>query len=142
MRIVNVYGEPLVWTAGKTPLRTVMSFLNLTKYPPSADFLLLTLGLGAWLLVAFERMPRTATQWLVVFGSVPLFFYILHLYLLHILNRLSGLFWQPGESGFVSVPSVAAVWLLALTVAIPCWFACAWFARRKSASGQWWMRYL
>ena len=140
LRSINHYGEPLPWVSGEDALRTAMGFLNLTKYPPSASFLLLTLGLGAFLLALFERLPRAAVAWLVVFGSAPLFFYILHLYLLHGVNRLAGALAQ--QNGLVSVPSVTAVWLLAAAVAVPCWFACRWFARHKRASNRWWMRYL
>jgi len=142
LRTINVYGEPLRWAAGEASLATLMSFLNLTKYPPSADFLLLTIGAGALLLLALERAPRGVTGWLVVFGSAPLFFYILHLYLLHLLNLLAGQVWAPAGAGFVSVPNVASVWLLSAAVAVPCWFACRWFAKRKRVSNVWWMRYL
>lgn len=142
LRAINAYGEPVAWVGGETSLRTMMSFLNLTKYPPSADFLLLTLGVGAWLLAAFERMPLRATSWLVVFGAASLFFYILHLYLLHALNHVSATFWASGESRFVSAPSVAAVWVLAVAVALPCWFACRWFVGLKRASNAQWLRYL
>ncbi len=142
LRCINLYGEPLAWTIGATPLRTVMSFLNLTKYPPSADFLLLTLGAGALLLAGLEQLPRRATGWLVVFGAAPLFFYLMHLYLLHVLNRIAGLWLQPEQAGLLSVSGIAWLWLLAAVVALPCWFACRWFARRKRASGHAWMRYL
>lgn len=142
LRTINLYGEPLRWVAGETPLASLMSFLNLTKYPPSADFLLLTLGVGAVLLAAFERLPRGATGWLVIFGAAPLFFYILHLYLLHLLNLLAGQVWAASGAGLVSVPDIASVWMLSAAVAIPCWFACRWFATRKRASTMWWMRYL
>lgn len=142
LRAINVYGEPLRWTAGETPTMTVMSFLNVTKYPPSAAFLLLTLGIGAWLLVLFERVPRVRLDWLLIFGAVPLFFYILHLYLLHLLNLAASLIWPKSAAGFVSVPNIGFVWLLAIAIAIPCWFACRWFGERKRASRAWWMRYL
>ncbi len=142
LRLVNVYGEPLPWSQGSDAVRTAMSFFNLTKYPPSADFLLLTLGAGSILLAAFERLSNPVRTILVTFGSVPLFFYILHLYTLHLLNRLAATIWPAGETGFVSVPGVGWIWLLAVAVAIPCWFACRWFAARKRASTKWWMRYL
>ena len=142
LRAINVYGEPLRWTAGETPIMTVMSFLNVTKYPPSAAFLLLTLGIGAWLLVLFERVPRVRLDWLLIFGTAPLFFYILHLYLLHLLNLAASLIWPKSSAGFVSVPNIGFVWLLAIAIAVPCWFACRWFGERKRASRAWWMRYL
>lgn len=142
LRSVNIYGEPLPWSVGDSALRTAMSFFNLTKYPPSADFLLLTLGIGALMLAGFNHLSPIARRILLTFGSVPLFFYIFHLYLLHLLNRLAAMIWPAGDTGFVSVPGVGWVWLLAGIVAIPCWFACRWFAARKRASNQWWMRYL
>ncbi|NWN33742.1 hypothetical protein GY663_31685, partial [Klebsiella michiganensis] len=80
---------PVAWQVGPDGLHTVMGFLNLTKYPPSADFLLLTLGCGALLLAALERLPTRPVAVLAVFGSVPLFFYIFHLYLLHAINRIA-----------------------------------------------------
>ncbi len=140
LRAANGYGEPAPWQAGNTWLMTAMSFLNLTKYPPSADFLLLTLGTGAWLLLALEKLPARPVATLAVFGAAPLFFYILHLYLLHTLNRIAAV--VLGADGLVSLPNVGTLWLMAAVVAAPCWFACRRFAAIKRASGAWWMRYL
>ena len=140
LRLVNGYGETQSWQAMDGALPTVMSFLNLTKYPPSADFLLLTLGCGAWLLAAFERLPERAVATLAIFGSAPLFFYVLHLYLLHGLNRTAAAL--AGSTGLISLPNVASLWLLAALVAVPCWFACRSFAAVKRRSPAWWMRYL
>ncbi|MFC4255220.1 DUF1624 domain-containing protein [Altererythrobacter xixiisoli] len=140
LRTINLYGEPTPWVAGETGLQTLMSFLNVTKYPPSADFLLLTLGCGALLLRGLEGLPGRLPALLSVFGSAPLFFYILHLYLLHALNRLWGL--ATGATELVSLPNVAAIWLMAALVAIPCWFACRRFAAAKHTSSAWWMKYL
>ncbi|MNR76100.1 hypothetical protein D3C72_67550 [compost metagenome] len=142
LRVGNVYGEPVPWEMKEDLLHTIMSFLNLTKYPPSADFLLLTLGCGCILLCVLERLPQIAIGWLLAFGAAPLFFYILHLYLLHGLNRISASLLAPGQSGLISVPSVAYVWLLAALVAVPCWSACRYFAQKKRNSSAWWMRYL
>jgi uncharacterized membrane protein len=140
LRTVNIYGDPTPWQVGSDGLRTAMGFLNLTKYPPSADFLLLTLGVGALLLAAFEKLPARPIAVLAVFGAAPLFFYLLHLYLLHAINRIAGL--ATGAEGLVSLPNVASLWLVAAVVAVPCWFACRWFGGVKRASGAWWMRYL
>ncbi len=140
LRTINGYGDPTPWQPQGSALATAMSILNLTKYPPSADFLLLTLGLGAWLLAILDGLPNRAIARLAVFGSVPLFFYILHLYLLHGLNRVAGA--VLGQDGLVSVRTVGAIWLTAALVALPCWFACRRFATIKRASDAWWMRYL
>ncbi|WP_293776466.1 heparan-alpha-glucosaminide N-acetyltransferase domain-containing protein [uncultured Oxalicibacterium sp.] len=141
LRGANGYGETQPWQAGDTFMLSLMSFFNLTKYPPSADFLLLTLGVGALLLAALERLPGTASQWLLAFGAAPLFFYILHLYFLHALNRMIGAT-LTNDSGLISVPNVPSVWLLAIIIAIPCWFACRWFARYKQTHKKWWVSYL
>lgn len=140
LRSINLYGETQPWHVMDSGTMTMMSFFNLTKYPPSADFLLLTLGCGAWLLVAFERMPGRTVAALTVLGSAPLFFYVAHLYLLHLLNRTVGAF--AGVQGWVSLPNVGSLWLLAALVAVPCWFACRKFGAAKRASDAWWMRYL
>ena len=136
LRAINIYGEPLPWTQGVTPLRTVMGFLNLTKYPPSADFLLVTLGLGLLLLAALDRAPQRLAATIAVFGAAPLFYYLLHLYILHLLNLLMG------QGAPYSLPNVASLWLLAALLAVPLWFTCRWFGGVKRASSRWWMRYL
>lgn len=141
LRMINGYGEPRAWQGGGGTLATVMSILNLTKYPPSADFLLLTGGIGLILLVAIERMSARVTTVLAVFGSAPLFFYVLHLYTLHALNIAAAL--VLGATGpLVSVPDVAWIWLVATVVAVPCWFACRSFAAFKRTRTGWWWRYL
>ena len=130
IRSINGYGEPLPWRVGATPLLTAMSFLNVTKYPPSLDFLLLTLGAGALVLAWWEGRRGGP---LAVLGGAPLFFYVVHLYVLHLL----ALAWGGGD-----VPSVAWVWAIAAGVSLPMWWATWWFAGVKRRSGAWWMRYL
>lgn len=134
MRAVNVYGDPHPWELGSSPVETAMSFLNLTKYPPSADFILLTIGTGALLLVLLEQAPGRALGWIAVFGAAPLFFYIVHLYLLHLLNLLALSSFGPNRGRLFSLPSVAALWILAGAVSAPLWFLCRWFAGVKRHS--------
>ncbi len=136
VRGVNGYGEPVAWVAGATPTLTAMSFLNVTKYPPSLDFLLLTLGVGSALLALWNgRSPR----WLAVLGSAPLFFYILHLYVLHLAHSAVG---AVTEVEAAELPSVGWIWLIAAVVLVPLWFATRSFATMKRKSDRWWMRYL
>ncbi|GAA0671868.1 DUF1624 domain-containing protein [Sphingomonas insulae] len=139
VRGLNGYGDPTPWHAGDTPLATAMSVLNVTKYPPSLDFLLLTLGVGALVLSAW---PERAGRWLAVLGSAPLFFYVVHLYVLHLVRIAAAAAVGVPTAELHDVPSVAWLWLIAALLAPPLWLATRWFARRKQASGAWWMRYL
>ena len=142
LRGINVYGEPLRWSVYPDPLHTVMSVFNLTKYPPSADFLLLTLGVGALLLAAFEVLWPRLIRLLAVYGGAPLFFYLIHLYGLHLAARACLALFGPNQGDVFGVPDVGWVWAIALLAAVPSWFACRWFAGVKRRSSQWWMKYL
>jgi uncharacterized membrane protein len=139
IRGLNGYGEPVPWTGGATPLVTLMSFLNVTKYPPSLDFLLLTLGGGVLLLAVWDRR---SPAWLAVLGGAPLFFYILHLYVLHLLQIAAATAIGPAGAAPLEVPSVAWVWLIAAATLPPLWLATRAFAAAKRRSTRWWMRYL
>lgn len=141
LRTLNLYGDA-AWSVGSSPLQTVMSWLNVTKYPPSADFLLLTLGIGALLLVALEKAPARLVGALAVLGGAPLFFYLIHLYGLHLLQLLARAAFGPNQGEAWALPGVWAIWLLAALAAIPCWLACRWFGPVKRASPWPWMRYL
>lgn len=85
LRLMNIYGDK-PYSIGNNFLETLMSFLNITKYPPSLLFISLTLGVGLLLLCLFERHQGSKhLKYLAVFGSVPMFFYLLHLYVLKFL---------------------------------------------------------
>lgn len=131
LRGLNGYGEPVPWQPGATTAATILSFLNLTKYPASADFLLLTLGLGLCLLALFEILPERGLGWLRTFGGAPLFFYLLHLGLLRLLyDGASGL-GLSGPSGRIEAGSPAQIWLIAAALALPLWVACRWMVGLK-----------
>jgi uncharacterized membrane protein len=134
LRAINGYGDPAPWTVRDTGLDTALSFLNVTKYPPSLDFLLLTLGAGALILAVWEGRRGGP---LAVLGGAPLFFYLLHLYALH----LAHIVWT-AAGGAPDLPSIGWIWLLAALATPPLWLATRRFARAKRASDRWWMRYL
>ena len=121
---------------GASSLVTLLGFLNLTKYPPSLDFLLATLGLGALLLAAWDRRPGGR---LAVFGGAPLFLYLMHLYILHLLYLLATAI--SGHPAY-EVPSPAYLWLIAVALLPPLWLATRWFGGVKRRSARWWIRYL
>ncbi|AWB20245.1 DUF1624 domain-containing protein [Methylobacterium currus] len=131
LRGLNGYGEPVPWQAGPTMGATVLSFLNLTKYPPSADFLLLTLGLGLWLLALFEAVPAGRLAWLRVFGGAPLFFYLVHLWLLRGLSHLALALGLAGASGRIEAGAPAQLWMIAALISLPLFAACRWMVGLK-----------
>lgn len=142
LRTLNGYGEPVPRGSDTHGVMAVLSFFNLTKYPPSADFILCYLGIGTALLAGFKHLPRRALGVLTIFGSAPLFFYLVHLYLLHGANRLAGLFFEPAYGALVSVNHWAWLWLIAAAVALVTAPICRWFGQFKQRSDQAWVKYL
>lgn len=143
VRGLNLYGDA-PWQWGEGPAETVMSFFNVTKYPPSLQFLLLTLGVGACLLHIFER-PRVARALLplATFGAAPMFFYLVHLYLLKVLYLAALGVWGANQGAVFGVGVVAAVWGVAGLVALGLWYPTQAFARLKARKREWHLlRYL
>ena len=154
LRASNVYGDPRRWSAGADSLTTILSFVNGTKYPPSLQFLLMTLGPALLALAAFDRGIGTLGRPLVVLGRVPLFFYLLQWYVIHGLAvavafaRGEPTGWlfvdsfpiQPPPSSAFGLPAVYGFWLLVLAIL---YVPCAWFAGYKSRHrGSVWLSYL
>ena len=85
LRTINLYGDPVPWTIQSDALSTFQSFLNVSKYPPSLLYLMLTLGVSALIMRPLTKMragiKKEAGDALAVFGRTPLLFYMLHLYL-------------------------------------------------------------
>lgn len=158
VRALNIYGDPVRWTHQAAPGFTILSFLNVTKYPPSLDFLLMTLGPALMALAWLEKFNFQFTNPLVVFGRVPFFYYGAHLLLAHLIamgmnlvrygpksflllappsmGSSNGFF--PADYGF-PLWTVYAVWIAVLLILYP---ACLWFARLKQRRPEWWLRYL
>ncbi|UWZ85541.1 DUF1624 domain-containing protein [Occallatibacter riparius] len=159
LRMFNHYGDPAPWSAQKTIGLTILSFLNCTKYPASLDFVLMTLGPAIMLLACLERFTPSAVSPLVIFGRVPLFYFVLHFYLIHgLLALMSFVRYGSAASRFVfnrppsmggpavfptgfgySLLVVYSVWLGLLLVLYP---LCRWFAGVRSRRQVWWMSYL
>ena len=142
LRTINGYGEPVARWHVEGVLMNLLSFFNLTKYPPSADFILCYLGIGTALLAGLRYMPQRGLTVLAWFGGAPLFFYLLHLYLLHGINRLAGLFFEPVHGALVSVDHWAWLWLIAAGVALATAPACRAFGALKRRSDRAWLKYL
>jgi uncharacterized membrane protein len=141
LRGLNLYGETLPWVAGETALRTAMSVLNFTKYPPSLDFLLFTLGLGLLGLAWLESIDNGVTRACATFGGAPMFYYLLHLYLLLAIGLTLTAVLGANHGKRYGVEHIWQVWLLALLLMPALYFPCRAFARYKRASRQAWVRY-
>ncbi len=128
LRLINRYGDPLPWAPQRSPLWTVLAFLNAEKYPPSLDFLLMTLGPALLLLAWLDHAPGRLGLLLITYGRVPLFFYVLHIPLLHALARFGA-----GGQRF-SLPVVYTVWA-AVTAAL--YFPCRAYAAFKARRREW-----
>lgn len=133
LRAFNQYGDFYPWGDYGNALLNTMSFLNLTKYPPSLDFLLLTIGTGLIVLSLMEKRTKIS-EYLSVYGSTPMFFYVVHIYLLNVMNRLAKLTWGPNQGIHFSAPNVLSLWLIAAVIAIPLYFMCQWYGQIKRKS--------
>ena len=141
LRGFNLYGETLPWVAGETALRTLMSVLNFTKYPPSLDFLLFTLGLGLLGLAWLESLDNGFTRACATFGGAPMFYYLLHLYLLLAISLTLTAVLGANHGQRYGVEHLWQVWLLALLLMPALYFPCRAFANYKRSSQQAWVRY-
>ena len=151
LRALNVYGDPAPWSEQGSAGRTVLSFLNTTKYPPSLQFLLMTLGPSIALLPLLERARGALARAVTVYGRVPLFFYVLHLFLIHALALAVGTLAGFDPRSFLRVwiflpdgwgyglPVVYLVWAGVVLALYP---ACRWFAGVKARRRDAWLSYL
>lgn len=155
LRALNVYGDPSPWsTQSRGPLYTFFSFMNTTKYPPSLLFATMGIGPMLILLSQLERPMGRVSRVLNVFGRVPMFYYIAHLYLIHIIVVIafymqgftskdiitpnSPFLFKPPAFG-VGLGPLYAIWALVIILLYP---LCAWYNRYKASHHQWWLKYL
>ncbi|NCF73674.1 MAG: DUF1624 domain-containing protein [Gammaproteobacteria bacterium] len=150
LRAANFYGDPVEWSLQANGMLTLLSFLNAEKYPPSLLYLLMTLGPALCLLSIFTGWgPGRLRNALLVFGRVPLFYYVLHLYLLRF-TAIPVSFWlygaeavkpPPGPAGsaMLGLSATYISWAIAILILYP---ACVWFARIKERRRDWWLSYL
>jgi uncharacterized membrane protein len=156
LRAINHYGDPLPWSTQRSAVFTVLSFLNTLKYPPSLLFLLMTLGPAALFLWAVDA---TTPRWLraaLIFGKVPMFYYLLHIPIIHLLALLvcyaryaqvHWMFESPGLGQFpvtpppgwgYSLPIIYLIWGIVVVTLYP---LCRWFASVRQRRGDAWLSY-
>lgn len=151
LRAANIYGDARLWESYPDAAKTIFSFLNVTKYPPSLLYALVTLGAGLLLLPALERLGGVVGRVLATYGRVPLFVYVLHLYVLLIaafvvatikgvdLSALESGGGPPPENFGVGLAGAYVAWIVIMAALYP---ACSWFAGVKRRRRDWWLSYL
>lgn len=157
LRTINVYGDPVPWSAQESPLFSALSFINATKYPPSLLFLLMTLGPALLLLRAFDGGVPGWLRPALIFGKVPMFYFLLHFLLIHLLvlvsalvryGSLTGMFDSPGLDKFpftapagwgAPLPVIYLIWAAVVVALYP---VCRWYAAVKARRSDWWLSYL
>jgi uncharacterized membrane protein len=155
IRLMNVYGDPSPWTMKFGTVKAALSFLAVTKYPPSLLYLMMTIGPGILFLAFAEgRTSSAVARVFITYGRVPLFFYILQWVASHVLaiaatfvagKPVAYLFSNfgfggppPANIGF-GLPIVYALWILGAILLYP---LCVWFAGVKARRRDWWLSYL
>ncbi len=141
LRGFNIYGETLPWQQQTTLLYTVMDFFNYTKYPPSLDYLLLTLGTGALLLAVLEHRDNRLIQAVATFGSAPMFFYVFHLYVLLLGYKIMMVLVGANYGQYYAFDHVGYVWLVTVILAVVLYFPTVAFARFKQKTSLGWVKY-
>lgn len=157
VRAINVYGDPVPWAGQASGMQTFLSFLNTTKYPPSLIFLLMTLGPSMLVLALTDRIDGNAI-WQripIVFGRVPMFYYIPHLFLAHgsavLLSWLAGkdtsyLFLNLLEMGQAAPPGhgfpLWVVYAVCVGILVILYPLCKWYGELKRRNKHWLLSYL
>ena len=152
LRWVDLYGNLWHRVHYDSALLTTLSFFDVTKYPPSLDYLLMTLGPGLALLPLLEKAKGRISRWVLVYGRVPMFYYVLHVFLAHTVGVVLALAagrvvpWVnpvmrnviPPNYGF-SLPVVYAAWVFVFVALYP---ACKYWMGLKKRRNDWWLGYL
>jgi len=150
LRALDVYGDPNHWQA-QGPLRTVLDFLNTTKYPPSLMYLLMTLGPAAIVCAFAESWRGVVKDTLLMFGRVPFAFYVVHFFLIHALSVLCGVLQGFPAADFFTLSvfypkgyglPLAGVYLVWLSVLVLLYPWVRFMAGVKARSRAWWLSYV
>jgi uncharacterized membrane protein len=155
LRFIKIYGDPSPWSHQINNVFSFLSFMNISKYPPSLLFCLVTLGIMFLILAFAEQVSGRMRDIPIVYGKTPLFYFVVHFYLIHFLliiilllqgfhrvdlNFASGSFGRP--NGAISGLPLWAIYLIWIGVVVILYKPCAWFGKYKSAHDYWWLKYI
>jgi uncharacterized membrane protein len=154
LRSINHYGDPSHWYLQRNLLFSWFSFINLSKYPPSLDYVALTIGVAMIALGLLDRISKDSFSFVRVFGRVPFFYYVLHLYVIHtmvvilfyfqgytskdIAPQHSPFAFRPDQFGF-GLGGVYLIWISVILILFP---ICSWYDQYKNTHKKWWLSYL
>ncbi len=152
VRWLNVYGDLVPWTKQSDTTRTIISFFNVTKYPPSLLYCCMTIGPALIILALLEKLKAGWGSVVVIYGRVPMFYYLLHFFLIHLLcviaffatgHKLDEAFggmmlFRPDNFGF-SLPVVYGIWIFVVVSLYP---LCKRYSIYKATHDHWWLSYL
>lgn len=157
LRTFNIYGDPVPWSSQSSTLFSLLSFINVNKYPPSLLYTLLMLGPALIFLALTENAKGRLVNFVSIYGRVPMFYYLVHIYLIHLLAMIlsqlftpvswdnwilkQALWFNTDLSGYgFSLPVVYAVWIFVVVALFP---LCKRYDAYKLANkGKWWLSYL
>jgi len=155
LQFANAYGDPSMWSFQKNSLFTFLSFINVTKYPPSLLFCLITLGIMFIIFALAEQVENNLTNFVSVYGKVPLFFYLIHWYIIHPLliaimfmqgfqwsdlSFSTGNFGRP--KGTVSGVELWVIYLIWIGVVLILYYPCRKYSVFKAGHQKWWLKYI
>lgn len=154
LRLFNHYGDRHLWASQSTGLFTVLDFIKTSKYPPSLLYILMTIGPALIFLSYTENIRGPLSRKILVFGKVPFFYYVLHVFLIHSMALLaffaSGHSWsdldfthfRDGSLPYGSGHPLWFVYLAWITVMIILYFPCRWYSKYKATHKKWWLSYI
>jgi uncharacterized membrane protein len=156
LRATNLYGDMLKWSAEKNTLFTIFSFVNCKKYPPSLLYAMMKLGIDIIILALFDRKLGPLARRIVTFGRVPLFFYLIHVYVIHgVQVAFAFLRYGPKAHQYLSaeMPALYSLpekyrwdlwvsYVVWIAVMVGLYFVCHWYAGVKRRSRSKWLSYL
>jgi uncharacterized membrane protein len=159
IRATNLYGDPNAWAVQGSPVMTVVSFLNVNKYPPSLLYLLMTLGPAILFLGLIDGVRVGPDNFFRVFGRVPMFYYLLHFSTVHFVAVVLGgivygnwtFFLQfPGHVLGVPAPgfpepygySLFATYVIWMAIVVALYWPCRWYMNFKNRNPAAWLSYV
>ncbi|MBS1500570.1 MAG: DUF1624 domain-containing protein [Bacteroidetes bacterium] len=157
LRLINVYGDPVKWSTQKNGFFTFLSFININKYPPSLIYVLVTIGTACLFLSITDKLQNGVTKVVSVYGRVPMFYYLIHIYVIHLVALVASAL-TPGQDWHIwilknplwfthdlkgygfSLPVVYLVWVAVVVVLYP--LCKRYDAYKQSHKDKWWLSYL